>query len=187
MTDNTRAAFFEMPAELATKAGRDRTNRINVNKAHHNASGRSTPEMSDDQLAEPIPGVYYGYNGTKVDYDSYPLTPLGHLLALCVDSNIVSYPHPSVTLQFFEAVVRYVEFFRSKPKTIKPMFEALLDARGIHHADEAVRRRCFYLFGKFVRDCKLDVEPEMIPVILERIQVSRGHPHQIDFLTDRIC
>ena len=166
--NNTRAAFFELPTELATKAARDRTQRIALNKTH--LSGRITPDMTDDQLAEPITGLHYP-KGDRVDYDTYALTPLGHLLALCVESDIVSYPHPSVTLQFFEAVVRYVEFFRSKPKTIKPMFEAMLDARGIHHPDEAVRRRCFYLFGKFVRDCKNDVEPSMIPVILDSIKV----------------
>lgn len=128
--------------------------------------------MSDEQLAEFIPGVNYNGMTERIDYDAFPLTPLGHLLTLCVESGIASYPHPSVTLQFFESVARYAEFFRAKDKTIKPMFEALLDARGIHHADETVRRRCFYLFGRFVRDCKSDLEEDMIPVILDSMKVS---------------
>ncbi len=85
--------------------------------------------MGEDSLAEPIPGVYYGTSENKVDYQQYPLTPLGHLLTLCTTSGIASYPHPSVTLQYFETAVRYIEFWRSKPATIRPMLEAMLDQR----------------------------------------------------------
>lgn len=125
-------------------------------------------------MSEPIPGVSYKGLTERISYDGFPLTPLGHLLTLCVDSGIASFPHPSVTLQFFESVARYAEFFRAKDKTIKPMFEALLDTRGIHHSDETVRRRCFYLFNKFVRDCKSDLEEDVIPVILDSMKVRRS-------------
>lgn len=123
-------------------------------------------------LADPIPGVYYGGKSDKIDYEQYPLTLLGQLLDLCIRSNVVDFPHPSVTLQYFEIGVRYVDFWRSKPKSIQPMLQAMLDKRGIHHEDEAVRRKCFYYFSRFIRECKSDLEPEAIPIILESMRVS---------------
>ena len=135
-TDNTRAAFYELPPEIATRAGRDRFHRISVNKLHvefEMASGRSTPtsadSVSEDGFAEPIPGVYYGGSKDKIDFQQFPLTPLGQLLTLCMTSGIASYPHPSVTLQYFETAVRYVEFWQSKPLAVQPMYDAMLDQR----------------------------------------------------------
>ena len=95
------------------------------------ASGRTTPTeaMSDDGLAEPIAGVYYGGSKDKMDCEPYPLTPLGQLLWMCMQSGIASYPHPSVTLQYFETAVRYVDFWKSKPASVQPILEAMLDHR----------------------------------------------------------
>lgn len=44
-------------------------------------------------------------------------------------SGISSYPHPSVTLQYFEIIVRYIEFWKAKPETLPGLFEALLDGQ----------------------------------------------------------
>jgi exportin-T len=162
---------------LATKTGRDRLHRISINKMQDGmVSGRTTPSDNGmDSLADPIPGVYYGGKSDKVDYDQYPLTLLGQLLDLCIQSNVAAFPHPSVTLQYFEIGVRYVDFWRSRPKTIQPMLQAMLDKRGIHNEDEAVRRKCFYYFSRFVKECKNDLEPEAIPIILESMRVSLGN------------
>jgi exportin-T len=191
--DNTRAAFFELPEELQTKAGRDRIRRISINRSHLNsgiASGRTTPTSTDgmgEDLSQPLPGVYYGGGGDKVDYDQFPLTPLGQLLNLCMTSGIVNYPHPSVTLQYFETAVRYVEFWRSKNGSIQPMFEAMLDqrwvskarvswqVRGIHHPDESVRRRCFYLLAKFVKETRVELDVDVVPPVIESMRVSQWH------------
>ena len=103
-----------------------------MNKLHaESMSGRSTPTdgMSEDGLSETLPGVYYGGSKDKIDYGQYALTPLGQLLALCMSSSIATYPHPGVTLQYFETAVRYVEFWKSKPGSVQPIFEALLDKR----------------------------------------------------------
>ena len=174
--DNNRSAFFELPAEMNTKSGRDRVRRISINKAQVDegmASGRTTPNSTadDEAIADVLPGVYYG-GKERINYDQYPLTPLGHLLTLCSTSGIASYPHPSVTLQFFETGVRYVEFWKAKDALIQPMYEAMLDQRGIHHPDEHVRRRCFYLFSKFVKECKNETNPELAPLVLESMRVS---------------
>jgi exportin-T len=186
--DNTRAAFFDLPADLQNKAGRDRLRRISINKSHIDsgmASGRTTPTSTDgmEDLSQPLPGVYYGGEGAKIDYELFPLTPLGQLLSLCMSSGIVNYPHPSVTLQYFETAVRYVEFWKSKTGTIQPIFEAMLDqrcvcesallmARGIHHSDEGVRRRCFYLFARFVKETRMELDVGMVPPILDSMRVS---------------
>lgn len=98
------------------------------------ASGRSTPTstdgMSEDALAEIQPGVYYG-GKDRIDFEQYPLTPLGQLLTLCTTSGIATYPHPSVTLQYFEIGVRYVGFWKVKEGAIKPILEAMLDQRSV--------------------------------------------------------
>ena len=130
---NTRAAFYDLPSDLSTKSGRDRIRRISINKAHIDneaASGRSTPssDLNDDVLAETQPGVYYG-GRERIDYDQYPLTPLGQLLTLCMSSGVVKHPHPAVTLQYFELGVRYVDFWKSKPSSTQPIVEAMLDQR----------------------------------------------------------
>lgn len=169
MADNTRAAFFDLPPELASKTGRDRLHRISVNQMEI-ASGRTTPTDPGMDLSEPLPGVYYGGKPDRIDYEQYTLTLLGELLNLCIQSGVGQYPHPSVTLQYFEIGVRYVDFWRSKPKSIQPMLEAML--HGVHHNDEAVRRKCFYFFSRFVRDCKSDLEPDSIPIILDSMKVN---------------
>ena len=126
--NNTRAAFFKVPPDLLTKSGRDRAHRMSINKAVvETSSGRSTP-TSDDSMADTIPGVYYG-GADRIDYQQYPLTTLGQLLTRCMESGVINYPHAAVTLQYFEAALRYVEFWRSIPGAEQPMIEAMLDQR----------------------------------------------------------
>nr|XP_019043552.1 exportin-T [Kwoniella bestiolae CBS 10118]OCF22482.1 exportin-T [Kwoniella bestiolae CBS 10118] len=160
---NTRAGFYDLPPEVATKAARDKVYRASVNKSI--SSGRSTP-TSD--IAEPE--VDYGTAKENFDYDQYPLSPLGELLKRCMASGISTYPHPSVTLQYFEISVRYVEFWKYKAEAIQPMFEAILDGRGVHHTDQFVRRRCFYLFQKLCKDCRNSTVDAMVPPILDSIK-----------------
>nr|XP_019009359.1 exportin-T [Kwoniella pini CBS 10737]OCF48140.1 exportin-T [Kwoniella pini CBS 10737] len=129
------------------------------------SDGRSTPtsEMGD---AETV------YNNVRdsFDYDQYPLSPLGELLSRCIASGISTYNHSSVTLQYFEIAVRYVEFWKYKPETVSPMFEAIVSNRGVHHPDEGVRRRCFYLFQKLCKDCRCSSVDAMVEPILGSIK-----------------
>ena len=134
------------------------------------SSGRTTPvngSNGNDDFEQQLQS-----KPETVDYSQYPLTPLGQLLVLCMTSGVSTYPHPSVTLQYFEICVRYADFWKSRPGTVQPVFEAMLDTRGIHHADEAVRRRCFYLFAKFVKECRSELDVEMVPPILQSMRVS---------------
>lgn len=155
---NSRAAFFELPPELVSKTA------LKMARSQGKLgddSGRSTPNGAENQEVA---------LDTKIDYEQYPLTPLGQLLSLCVSSNLASYPHPSVPLQYFEIAVRYVDFWKVKQGAIQPIFEALLDSRGIHHEDEAVRRRAFYLLGRFIKECRFEMAHGMIPIILESLK-----------------
>jgi exportin-T len=165
MADNTRAAFFELPPELLVPNARGRKDSF---------SGKSADDSMSSGRNTPVEGTNGGpaSNKAEVNYQQFPLTTLGQLLTLCMESGVSSYPHPSVTLQYFEICVRYVEFWKARTGSIQPAFEAMLDQRGIHHQDEHVRRRCFYLFWKFVKECRPELDPEIVPPILQSMMVS---------------
>jgi exportin-T len=150
---NTRAAFWELPPELLNKHAITKRPSGKLGE-----SGRSTP-------VDPIVDA----NG-KIDYEQFPLTPLGQLLTLCTSSGLVTYPHPSVQLLFFEISVRYIDFWKVKPGAIRPIFESLLDSRGIHHSEEGIRRRAFYLLARLIKECRVELEPSMIPIILSALK-----------------
>ena len=41
---------------------------------------------------------------------------------------------------------------------------------GIHHPKENVRRRVFYIFYKFIKDCKLEIPPEYATTIIDSMR-----------------
>jgi exportin-T len=178
MTDNTRAAFFELPPELLVPNARGRKDSF---------SGKSADDSMSSGRNTPVEGTNGGpaSNKAEVNYQQFPLTTLGQLLTLCMESGVSSYPHPSVTLQYFEICVRYVEFWKARTGSIQPAFEAMLDQRGIHHQDEHVRRRCFYLFWKFVKECRPELDPEIVPPILQSMMVSISQLHDKSDETDK--
>jgi exportin-T len=136
MAVNTRAAFYDLPADLANRTGREKLNRASSSKLVGDSSmssGSSTPSIgptngmvTPEALAQQLPEAYAR---EKIDYEQYPLTPLGQLLVLCMSCGIASYPHPGVPLQFFEIAVRYADFWKSRNNAIQPMLEAMLDSR----------------------------------------------------------
>ena len=71
-----------------------------------------------------------------------------------VSSGVSNYPHPAVTLCFFELVVRYEKFFLVEPQFVPSTLMAFLDQRGMRHANPKVRSRVAYLFSRFVRAVK---------------------------------
>lgn len=79
------------------------------------------------------------------------LQPMMESLLSCGVSN---YPHPAVTLCFFELVVRYEKFFLVEPQFVAPTLVAFLDQGGMRHANPKVRSRVAYLFSRFVRAVK---------------------------------
>ena len=67
--------------------------------------------------------------GQPHDYSQYPLTAHGAVLFAMVQSGIVSYPHRAVSLQYFESVARYPDFFKVRKECIPPTLEAMIDSR----------------------------------------------------------
>ncbi|KAJ7035025.1 armadillo-type protein [Mycena alexandri] len=93
----------------------------------------------------------------SVDYSAYPLTPHGEMLFTLIQSNISSYPHRSVTLQFFETIARYPDFFKVRRECIMPTLEAMIDTRGLHNSDASHRGRVNYLFHRFIKEVRHDI------------------------------
>ncbi|KAL7425109.1 pre-tRNA nuclear export protein [Cryptotrichosporon argae] len=165
---NTRAAFYELPPEFANKSARLAAAR----KAGGDAtmsSGQTTPTSENGDAMSGVP-FDPAAAVARIDYTQYPLTPLGQVLTLCMQSGVDKYPHPAVPLQYFESVVRYADFWKSKDNAIQPVLEAIIDSRGLHHPDEYVRRRCFYLFAKLIKECKAELDTSLVPAILESLQ-----------------
>ncbi|KAJ6505980.1 armadillo-type protein [Mycena vulgaris] len=92
-----------------------------------------------------------------IDYSEYPLTPHGEMMFTLVQSNISSYPHRSVMLQFFETTSRYADFFKVRTGCIMPTLEAMIDARGLHNPDASHRSRVSYLFSRFIKEIRNDI------------------------------
>ncbi|CAE7129203.1 unnamed protein product [Rhizoctonia solani] len=104
------------------------------------------------------------------DWESYPLTPHGEMLDALMQSRISAYPHNSVAIQYFETVGRYGDFFKVRKQYVGGVLTTLIDARGIHHPKESVRRRVFYIFHKFIKDCKLEIPIEHVTTIIDSMR-----------------
>ncbi|KAK7033114.1 Exportin-T [Favolaschia claudopus] len=95
------------------------------------------------------------------DYSQYPLTPHGEMLFALVQSNISTFPHRNVALQFFETTARYPDFFKVRRECIMPTLEAMIDTRGMHNSDASHRSRVNYLFNRFVKEVRSDISEEV--------------------------
>uniref|UniRef100_A0A3Q2P848 Exportin-T n=1 Tax=Fundulus heteroclitus TaxID=8078 RepID=A0A3Q2P848_FUNHE len=85
-----------------------------------------------------------------------------------VSCGVSGYQHSSVSLEFFETVVRYDKFFIVEPQHIPNVLMAFLDQRGLRHNSPKVRSRVSYLFSRFVKTLKHMTA--FIEDILTRIQ-----------------
>ncbi|GJJ75579.1 exportin-T [Entomortierella parvispora] len=114
-----------------------------------------------------------GANGGKIVHPvaqpGAPLTPLGECLFEMVKSGVSSYPHPSVSANFFEIACRYNNFFDVRPDCIPDVLEAFVDARGLHHPIAANRARAWYLFWRFSKDLKFKLTP-YVETVLNSVQ-----------------
>ncbi|KAG0654816.1 pre-tRNA nuclear export protein [Rhodotorula mucilaginosa] len=97
----------------------------------------------------------------RIDYTQFPLSQLGELMLRACRSKIVNYPHAAVSLQFFEVVVRYHDFFKLCPEFITELLPSFLDEHGLHQPEEAVQARVFYLFSRFIHQAKGIVQSQV--------------------------
>jgi exportin-T len=68
----------------------------------------------------------------ETDYSSYPLTKHGEMLYALVQSGIAGHPHKTVTMQFFETVARYGDFFKVRKDCIVPALQSMVGPRYVH-------------------------------------------------------
>jgi exportin-T len=147
------------------------------------------------------------------DYSEFALTAHGQMLYTLVQSRISSYPHHTVTLQFFETTTRYTDFFKVRKECIMPTLHAMVDQRlvsrpyrplrdndgyfnrGLHNQDSSVRARVFYLFHRFIKESRNEISPDLAASLLDSmgdllaIQVDLPEldsPETQDLLTEAI-
>ncbi|KAJ1570901.1 hypothetical protein NDA11_005398 [Ustilago hordei] len=82
------------------------------------------------------------------------LSNLGEMVQKLVQSNVSSFPHPAVQLQYFECLVRYSNFFAARSASVSDALPTFLDWRGVHHEKLGVRKRVNYLLYRFLRDLR---------------------------------
>ncbi|KAF8808727.1 ARM repeat-containing protein [Phlegmacium glaucopus] len=128
------------------------------------------------------------------DYSEYPLTPHGEMLFTLVQSGIASFPNRTVSLQFFETVARYTDFFKVRKECIIPALEAMIDTRGLHNENSQYRSRVFYLFHRFIKELKNEIPAHISPNILNSIgdllpivaEIPEPEEPEMDILTEAI-
>ncbi|KII89963.1 hypothetical protein PLICRDRAFT_40145 [Plicaturopsis crispa FD-325 SS-3] len=130
------------------------------------------------------------------DYSDYPLTNHGEMLAALVQSGISGYPRREVTMQFFETAARYGDFFKVRRECIMPTLQAMIDPRGLHNASSAVRSRVFYLFHRFVKDCRNEMSVDLAVNLVDGIRdllvievelPELDNPEQQDMITEAVA
>ncbi|CAG8496785.1 4753_t:CDS:10, partial [Cetraspora pellucida] len=84
-------------------------------------------------------------------------TPLGEMMNQMIQY-VSSYSHPAITLNFFENISRYSQFFEIQPDCIPPVLEAFVDIRGLHNPNTTIRYRSWYLFHRFIKLLKLKMD-----------------------------
>ncbi|KAM4678621.1 exportin-T [Discoglossus pictus] len=116
-------------------------------------------------LGEAIPASH----GAHFCSDHAKASALQDMMRTLVTSGVSSYNHTSVSLEFFETVVRYEKFFTVEPVHIPNILMAFLDHRGLRHSSPKVRSRTTYLFSRFVKSLHKQMNA-FVEDILTRIQ-----------------
>ncbi|XP_077326216.1 exportin-T [Lithobates pipiens] len=116
-------------------------------------------------LGEAIPASH----GAHFCGDATKASALQDMMRTLVTSGVSAYNHASVTLEFFETVVRYEKFFTVEPIHIPNILMAFLDHRGLRHSSPKVRSRTSYLFSRFVKSLHKHMNT-FVEDILSRIQ-----------------
>ncbi|XP_034721952.1 exportin-T-like [Etheostoma cragini] len=98
-------------------------------------------------LGEALPASH----GAHFSGDTAKTSALQDMMRTLVSCGVSSYQHSSVSLEFFETVVRYDKFFIVEPQHIPNVLMAFLDQRGLRHNSPKVRSRVAYLFSRFIK------------------------------------
>lgn len=96
------------------------------------------------ELAMKNGGLYNKTNPT-----SEAASRLVEMMSTLVSSDLASYPHPAVQLQYMEICVRYVQYFEQNTASIPKLLENFVTF--VHSDHNKIRLRSWYLFQRFVR------------------------------------
>ncbi|MCJ1394942.1 pre-tRNA nuclear export protein [Xylographa bjoerkii] len=69
-----------------------------------------------------------------------------------VESDVASFSHPAIQLQYMEICVRYSTFFEANPHLIPRVLENFV--RFVHHNHVKVKTRSWYLFHRFIKSLR---------------------------------
>ncbi|KAL7857762.1 hypothetical protein AOLI_G00178640 [Acnodon oligacanthus] len=116
-------------------------------------------------MGEALPASH----GAHFTGDATKASTLQDMMRTLISSGVSEYQHTSVTLEFFETVVRYDKFFIVEPQHIPNVLMAFLDHRGLRHSSPKVRSRVAYLFSRFIKTLHKHMNA-YIEDILSRIQ-----------------
>lgn len=79
-----------------------------------------------------------------------------------------SHPHQSVTVTYFETIVRYAPNLpppATNPQYLIAILTAFMDARGLRHPLLAVRTRVAVFFRQFVRTARVSLYPYLDSIV----------------------
>ncbi|CAN9508332.1 unnamed protein product [Ophioblennius macclurei] len=116
-------------------------------------------------LGEALPASH----GAHFTGDTAKTSALQDMMRTLVSCGVSSYQHSSVSLEFFETVVRYDKFFIVEPQHIPNVLMAFLDQRGLRNNSPKVRSRVSYLFSRFIKTLHKHMNA-FVEDILTRIQ-----------------
>lgn len=116
-------------------------------------------------LGEALPASH----GAHFSGDTAKTSALQDMMRTLITSGVSSYQHSSVSLEFFETVVRYDKFFIVEPQHIPNVLMAFLDQRGLRNNSPKVRSRVSYLFSRFIKTLHKHMNA-FVEDILTRIQ-----------------
>ncbi|PSN69972.1 Exportin-T [Corynespora cassiicola Philippines] len=103
-----------------------------------------------------------------------------HLLGMMssmVESDLASYSHPSIQLQYMEICVRYHQFFEQNAHLIPKALENFV--RLTHHSHVKVRSRSWYLFQRLVKHLRAqlgNVSYDIIQAVADLLPIKAELP-----------
>lgn len=103
------------------------------------------------------------------------------MMSNMVNSELASYPHPAVQLQYMEISSRYCQYFEHNPSTIPKVLENFV--RFVHSDHIKVRTRSWYLFQRFVRHLRAqlgDVAQMVVQTIGDLLAIKAELPEDKD-------
>ncbi|KAK6001603.1 hypothetical protein QM012_002934 [Aureobasidium pullulans] len=123
-------------------------------------------------------------NGGLYQKSSPSSTASQHLIemmAKLVESDIASYPHPAVQLQYMEICVRYCTFFEHSVESIPRVLENFV--RFVHSDHIKIKTRSWYLFFRFVKQLRSqlgNVAQTVIETVADLLTINAEVPKESD-------